>query len=506
MNRPKLLLLDEPLGALDLKLREEMQIELKAIQKDVGITFLFVTHDQDEALTLSDRLAVFNGGRIEQVGSPAEVYENPATAFVAGFVGTSNLITGDTARADRRSRGHVHRPAREDPLRRSRTSSRRPRSAAVDGTVREVVYLGVNTRYIVSLDGGGELVVVQQNQATSSMQALAARGRQVRLIWDREHNRAVEAPVRTSSGRRSRHEEEHGWHWSRPRRASPSPRGAAGAGEATTRAAVAALKPVAKIGPTEGALNLIAWQGYTEPNVVKPFEAQTGCQVHVTYGQTSDDMVRLMRTGNFDGVSASGDATNRLIAAGDVKPVDVQKLIPDFKDISPALQSPPHNTVDGLHYGVSYEWGADVLMYNKKVVTTAPDSWGVIFDGTSYSGKVDAYDSPIYIADAAVYLKSAQPDLKITDPYELTQDQFDAAVEPAEEAAPADRQLLGQLHVADLRLQERVHRDRPDVALPVQRPCRRQAGHGRGAPQGGCDRLGRHLDALVPGQGTRTAC
>ena len=187
-------------------------------------------------------------------------------------------------------------------------------------------------------------------------------------------------------------------------------------------------KPVSTIGPTEGALNLIAWQGYTEPNVVKPFEAQTGCQVHVTYGQTSDDMVRLMRTGNFDGVSASGDATNRLIAAGDVKPVDVQKLSPDFKDISPALQSPPHNTIDGVHYGVSYEWGADVLMYNKDVVTTPPDSWAVIFDGTSYSGKVDAYDSPIYIADAAVYLKATQPDLKITDPYELTQDQFDAAV------------------------------------------------------------------------------
>ena len=131
--------------------------------------------------------------------------------------------------------------------------------------------------------------------------------------------------------------------------------------------------------------------------------------MRVTYGQTSDEMVRLVRTGDFDGVSASGDATNRLIAAGDVKPVDVQKLIPDFKDISPALQSPPHNTVDGLHYGVSYEWGADVLMYNKNVVTTAPDSWGVIFDGTSYSGKVDAYDSPIYIADAAVYLKSTSP-------------------------------------------------------------------------------------------------
>src|ERR687887_269236 len=98
VNRPRVLLLDEPLGALDLKLREQMQVELKAIQRDVGITFIFVTHDQDEALTLSDRLAVFNGGRVEQIGSPAEVYENPATAFVAGFVGTSNLISGEGAR------------------------------------------------------------------------------------------------------------------------------------------------------------------------------------------------------------------------------------------------------------------------------------------------------------------------------------------------------------------------------------------------------------------------
>ncbi len=181
------------------------------------------------------------------------------------------------------------------------------------------------------------------------------------------------------------------------------------------------------IGPTEGALNLIAWQGYTEPNVVKPFQAQTGCQVHVKYGQTSDEMVQLMRSGNYDGVSASGDATNRLIAAGDVVPIN-PNLIPDFKNISPQLQSPPHNTVNGVHYGVSYQWGANVLMYNTDVVKPAPDSWAPIFDGTSYSGKVDAYDSPIYIADAAVYLKTTQPDLKITDPYELTRDQFDAAV------------------------------------------------------------------------------
>jgi len=182
------------------------------------------------------------------------------------------------------------------------------------------------------------------------------------------------------------------------------------------------------IGEGEGGLNLIAWQGYTEPNVVKPFEKQTGCQVKVKYGQTSDEMVQLMRSGQYDGVSASGDATNRLIAGGDVVPINTD-LIPDFKDISAPLQSPPHNTVDGVHYGVSYEWGANVLMYNTDVVKPAPDSWGVVFDGTSYSGKVTAYDSPIYIADAAVYLKATQPDLGITDPYELTQDQFNAAVD-----------------------------------------------------------------------------
>ena len=181
------------------------------------------------------------------------------------------------------------------------------------------------------------------------------------------------------------------------------------------------------IGAGEGSLRLIAWPGYTEDNVVKPFEKQTGCQVSVKYGHTSDEMYKFMQSGQYDGVSASGDASNRLIAGGYVAPINTD-LIPDFKNISTALQSPPHNTVDGVHYGVSYEWGANVLMYNTTVVKPAPTSWAPIFDGTSYKGKVDAYDGPIYIADAAVYLKATQPDLGITDPYELTQPQFDAAI------------------------------------------------------------------------------
>jgi putative spermidine/putrescine transport system ATP-binding protein len=186
INRPRVLLLDEPLGALDLKLREEMQIELKAIQQDVGITFIYVTHDQEEALTMSDRMAVFNGGRIEQVGTPADVYEHPATTFVAGFVGTSNLLRGEAARSVIGAEGvYTVRPEKirmADPA-----AQPGPEEASVLGTVREVVYVGPDTRYIVALEMGGELVVTQQNLETSSMEALTAQGRPIRLIWKRRH-------------------------------------------------------------------------------------------------------------------------------------------------------------------------------------------------------------------------------------------------------------------------------------------------------------------------------
>ncbi len=190
VNRPRVLLLDEPLGALDLKLREEMQIELKAIQHQVGITFIYVTHDQEEALTMSDRIAVFNRGLIEQVGSPAEVYERPRTAFVAGFVGTSNLLRGEVAERI------VGRPG-TFTVRPEKIRLAEPGDAVADdeasatGTVRDVVYLGPDTRYIVALDAGSELVVTAQNQSVSSMEALAAQGRAVRLIWRRQHNLPV---------------------------------------------------------------------------------------------------------------------------------------------------------------------------------------------------------------------------------------------------------------------------------------------------------------------------
>ena len=186
INHPKVLLLDEPLGALDLKLRQQMQVELKAIQKSVGITFIFVTHDQEEALTMSDRIAVFNEGKIEQVGSPAEIYERPASSFVAGFVGTSNLVSGEIAKrmtgseemfSIRPEKIHLdsinHEPEKD--------------MLCMDGVVRDVVYLGLFTRYLVEIEGGSDLVVIVQNLKTTSMDVLSARGQKVRLSWRKEH-------------------------------------------------------------------------------------------------------------------------------------------------------------------------------------------------------------------------------------------------------------------------------------------------------------------------------
>ena len=187
VNRPSVLLLDEPLGALDRKLREEMQRELKAIQHEVGITFVFVTHDQDEALTMSDRIAVFSQGRIEQVATPADLYERPGSAFVAGFVGTSNLLGGEAARAVTGQDGtFTVRPEKIRITEPDETPGAGECTAT--GVVADVAYLGAQTRFVVRLDVGGELVVTQQNLTTSSMEVLAAKGRPVRLVWDRQHN------------------------------------------------------------------------------------------------------------------------------------------------------------------------------------------------------------------------------------------------------------------------------------------------------------------------------
>ncbi len=173
-NEPEVLLLDEPLGALDLKLRQEMQLELKRIQREVGITFIFVTHDQEEALTMSDRLAVMNDGRIEQLGTPVDVYEHPANEFVAGFIGVSNLLERD-------GRRFTIRPEKvrlTDP-----GSVPAAGYHSEPGAVADVIYLGAVTRYVVTLDSGETLIAVRQNADTAAEADLLSLGARVNATW-----------------------------------------------------------------------------------------------------------------------------------------------------------------------------------------------------------------------------------------------------------------------------------------------------------------------------------
>jgi putative spermidine/putrescine transport system ATP-binding protein len=185
VNEPEVLLLDEPLGALDLKLRQEMQLELKRIQREVGITFVFVTHDQDEALTMSDRLVVLNHGRIEQLGTPIEVYERPSTEFVAGFIGVSNLL----------ERGGRRFTIRPEKIQLADSAQPVPEGHhAEGGRIDDVIYLGMVTRYVVELDAGGTLMVVSQNRETAAAQVLEAKGRHVTVSWREDQTFEVGEP------------------------------------------------------------------------------------------------------------------------------------------------------------------------------------------------------------------------------------------------------------------------------------------------------------------------
>ena len=190
------------------------------------------------------------------------------------------------------------------------------------------------------------------------------------------------------------------------------------------------------IGKMEGQVSILAWPGYAEDGTndpkydwVTPFEKQTGCQASVKYFGTSDEAVTLMKTGAYDVVSASGDASLRLVASGDVAPVNTD-LLKSYADIRPFLKDRSWNSVDGQMYGIPQGWGANLIGWRTDKVKPAPTSWSVVFDKNSpYAGKITAYDAPIYIADAALYLMNTQPDLKIKNPYALDQKQLDAAVE-----------------------------------------------------------------------------
>ena len=209
----------------------------------------------------------------------------------------------------------------------------------------------------------------------------------------------------------------------------------------TPAAAPEAGGPLSSVGEGEGQVDIVAWAGYIERGETDPaydwvtdFEAASGCAVNVKTAATSDEMVALMNEGDFDLVTASGDASNRLISGGKLQEINID-LIPSWSTVDERLQNAPWHTVDGKHYGVPYQWGANVLMYNTDAITTPPDTWDVVFqemtldDGESNAGRIEAYDGPIYIADAALYLMAHNPELGIADPYALTRDQFNAALD-----------------------------------------------------------------------------
>jgi spermidine/putrescine transport system ATP-binding protein len=221
INRPAVLLLDEPLGALDLKLRKQMQVELKRIQKEVGITFIYVTHDQEEAMTMSDRIAVMNRGRYEQLGDPETLYERPTTRFVAGFLGVSNLL-GGTCQGTEDGKGIirlrddtiVHAPAaavyglvsvdvgvRPEKIRIHRDDDPTPAGHNhLSGVVTDASYMGVSTQYIVETTSGSRVMVYEQNITRTTKEELWARGDQVHLTWAPEHTFVVEVPAETGTG------------------------------------------------------------------------------------------------------------------------------------------------------------------------------------------------------------------------------------------------------------------------------------------------------------------
>ncbi len=203
----------------------------------------------------------------------------------------------------------------------------------------------------------------------------------------------------------------------------------------------AAQEPLKELGKGEGALSIVAWPGYIERGEsdkaydwVTDFEKQTGCKVTVKTAATSDEMVALMNEGGFDLVTASGDSSLRMVAGKRVQPINTD-LIPSWKTVDKRLQDAPWFTVDGVHYGVPYQWGPNVLMYNTNVFKEAPKSWNVVFepmdfpDGKPNKGRIQAYDGPIHIADAANYLMAHKPELGIKDPYELNEDQYKAALD-----------------------------------------------------------------------------
>ncbi len=501
VNRPRVLLLDEPLGALDLKLREQMQVELKQIQHEVGITFVYVTHDQEEALTMSDRIAVFNEGRIEQVGTPAEVYEQPANAFVAAFVGVSNLLERD-------GRRFTVRPEKVRMIGNGEAASG---LHTEPGRIRDVAYAGMITRYLVELRGRRR--ASSRSPEPRDVLSRGARGGwpgRGRRLATRTHSRGLVRGLREEY-RMSKRGDNHA-------------RGAwliviglltfmvafaAGCGDDDSSDSGAADESteLTELGDGEGEVNLVAWAGYvedgsTDPKVdwVTDFEKETGCQVNVKIGNTSDEMVQLMRTGQYDGVSASGDATTRLIEGGDVSPVNTD-LIPNYADVYEALKDQPFNTVDGQMYGVPHGRGANLLMYEP-----GRGEAGAHLVGRRLRRRRAVQRQGHRIRQPDLHRRrGALPARASAGPG----DQRSLRARPgavrrgdraAQGAEAAHRRVLVGLHEGDQRVRQRRLVGRDDLAGDRE-PAQRRRQQGRGRPsRGGRDRLVGHLDDQLRGQ------
>ena len=422
------LLLDEPLGALDLKLRQAMQVELKAIQQEVGISFVFVTHDQEEALTMSDRVAVFQNGQGGPGRDTRAGLRAPGDHLRRGFVGTSNVVSGPLAEHHRLDR-RLHRAAREDPPAPQRRR-RQGRRGAWWTPPCATSCTPAHTRYPLELDGGGDLTVVEQNLTTTSDDVLAEGPLAQRRLGagrqpPRRPRRHPDLQRPTDTWGEHPHEEARlpvvllaalmlvaaacGSD-------SDSDGGDSGSSDTTLPA---------EVGEGEGAPNIVAWPGYIEDGSndeaydwVSDFGDETGCQVEVKTASTSDEMVQLMSNSDeYDLVTASGDASLRPIAGE--RPAGEHRPGAQLRQRRPAAAGRAWYTVDGANYGVPLPVGCRRADVQHRHLPEAPTSWDVVFeeqdlpDGESNSGRVQAYDGPIYIASAALYLQAHEPDLGI---------------------------------------------------------------------------------------------
>ena len=381
VNRPPVLLLDEPLGALDPQAPSGDAARAASVRREVGLfTFVYVTHDQEEALTMSDRIAVLNRGQIEQIGQPIEVYERPQTPFVAGFIGISNLIERDGIRITVRPEKIVLLDDGQQPASGSQVEA---------GRIRDVIYAGVLTRYVVDLDAGGELVVARQN-AESPARVRDSRGDRVRIAWradqaftisevGRALTRGRGKDIMTTSARAMSRSIKTalllaGAAVIAAGCGSSGGSQAAGSGTATGTSGLtvptAHLPVPQKIGKGEGQLEPDRLGGVPEPHLgeaVRAADRLPGkCQVRGQLRRDGRADEEWRRRPVRHGRRRPGDADLRILYAGDARPVNVN-LIPSWKDFFPAFQSPPFNTINGVHYGVSPQWGPNVLgMYNKE--------------------------------------------------------------------------------------------------------------------------------------------